>query len=89
MVGNRLNTYAREKWGTKMTDRLSDKYDNITVSTSLSALLELQLALRSYRESLVLVGGWAPYFLLNEYGKGEFHHLMFCDLMRKFSFVIL
>ncbi len=34
---------------------------------SLSHLLELMIALGSYREGLVLVGGWVPYLLLKEY----------------------
>lgn len=33
---------------------------------SMSHLLELMLMLRSYKEGLVLVGGWAPYFILKQ-----------------------
>lgn len=34
---------------------------------SLSHLIELILALGSYKDGLVLVGGWAPFFLLQEF----------------------
>jgi hypothetical protein len=34
---------------------------------SKSALIELCLALRRYREEIVLVGGWAPYFIVNRF----------------------
>ena len=34
---------------------------------SKGALLELCMALNSYRGEFVLVGGWAPYFLTNDY----------------------
>jgi len=63
-----------------VTDRLSDKYDERRVSESLSALLELQLSLKSYKDSLVLVGGWAPYFLLKVYGNKEFRHIGSIDI---------
>jgi len=63
-----------------MTDRLSDKYEERTVSASISALLELQLSLKSYRDSLVLVGGWEPFCLLKEYGKDEFQHIGSIDI---------
>lgn len=44
---------------------------------SLSHLLELMLALGSYREGLVLVGGWVPYLLLKEYQNKDvaFQHI--------------
>jgi len=38
--------------------RLLPDYDPALTRTSLSALVELALALASYRDSLVLVGGW-------------------------------
>lgn len=44
---------------------------------SLSHLLELMIALGSYREGLVLVGGWVPYLLLKQYQNPEisFQHV--------------
>ena len=44
---------------------------------SLSHLLELMIALGSYRDGLVLVGGWVPYLLLNQYQNKEanFQHI--------------
>jgi hypothetical protein len=50
--------------------------DNMA-EVSKTHLLELMLALRSYRESLVLIGGWVPYFLLEKYQQSgvEFQHV--------------
>lgn len=47
--------------------RASTDYNLETVSSSLSALVELFTVLGSYRGRMVLVGGWAPYFLLKEH----------------------
>jgi hypothetical protein len=50
---------------------------NITFNTtniaelSLSHLLELMRTLRSYKEGLVIVGGWVPYLLLKEFQDPE------------------
>jgi hypothetical protein len=38
-------------------------YDRDATETSKGALVELCRALRQYRSNMVLVGGWAPYFL--------------------------
>lgn len=38
-------------------------YDKELTETSKGALIELMLALGSYRNDMVLVGGWPPYFL--------------------------
>ena len=38
------------------------------------------MSLKSYRDSLVLVGGWAPFFLLKEYGNEEFQHIGSIDI---------
>ena len=49
---------------------------------SKSALLELMTALGSYRNALVLVGGWVPYFLLGRYKRHDnsFEHVGSVDL---------
>lgn len=49
---------------------------------SLSHLLELMIALGSYREGLVLVGGWVPYLLLKEYQNKavKFQHVGSVDI---------
>jgi len=60
--------------------RLSGDYEKGLVDASLSALLELNVTLRTYRESIVLVGGWAPYFLLQEFGRGGFEHIGSIDI---------
>lgn len=47
-----------------METRTGSDYGRETVEVALSALVELFTILGSYREALVLLGGWAPYFLL-------------------------
>jgi hypothetical protein len=42
-------------------------YDKELTETSKGALVELMLALGSYRNDMVLVGGWPPYFLTREH----------------------
>ena len=49
---------------------------------SLSVYLELMTILGAYREALVLVGGWAPYFILERFGRGgaAFQHIGSVDI---------
>jgi len=47
--------------------RLSTDYEGALVEASKSALLELAITLRAYRDALVLVGGWVPYYLLRDH----------------------
>jgi len=47
--------------------RSVDEYHSTITSASKSVLLEVMTVLRSYRESIVLIGGWVPYFLLQEH----------------------
>ena len=49
-----------------MTVRLLRDFDTILTSASKSAMIELFRTLKRYSNSLVLVGGWVPYFLLKE-----------------------
>ena len=60
--------------------RLQADYDPALTRASMSALAELALALASYRDSLVLVGGWVPYLLLREHGRGDFAHVGSIDI---------
>ena len=39
-------------------------YSKSEVNACLSVLIELMTILGEYRDSIVLVGGWIPYFLL-------------------------
>lgn len=48
-------------------NRTKTTFTSNIADLSLSHLLELMIALGSYREGLVLVGGWVPYLLLKEY----------------------
>ena len=63
-----------------MVQRLSGDYSEGLTGASLSALLELAVTLRSYQDSLVLVGGWVPYFLIEEFGRGNFTHVGSIDI---------
>ena len=62
--------------------RVSTDYESPLVEASRSALLELALSLRAYRDSLVLVGGWAPYFLLRDHQQPDnpFVHIGSIDI---------
>jgi hypothetical protein len=51
-------------------------YDSKQTKISLGVLVELNEALREYRDSYVLGGGWAPYFIT----KGEFDHCGSLDI---------
>jgi len=44
-------------------------YGKKEVEISLSVLVELMTLLGAFRDNIVLVGGWTPYFLLREKGK--------------------
>lgn len=48
-------------------NRTKTTFTSNIADMSLSHLLELMIALGSYREGLVLVGGWVPYLLLRQY----------------------
>ncbi|HAZ29839.1 TPA: hypothetical protein DCY43_03820 [candidate division WWE3 bacterium] len=58
-------------------DRTKITFVSNIADVSLSYLLELMIALGSYREGLVLVGGWVPYLLLKEYQPSDvdFRHV--------------
>lgn len=56
-------------------------YGSEITNVSKSVLLELLLILRSYLHALVLVGGWAPHFLLERYQQDkEFKHIGSVDI---------
>lgn len=60
--------------------RLSSEYEPGLIEASKSALLELSFSLGAFRESIVLVGGWAPYFLIEEFGQRGFLHIGSIDI---------
>jgi len=55
------------------TTRLTGDYTDEITFASRSALLELSICLKAYRDSLVVVGGWAPYLIIEEFGKAFTH----------------
>lgn len=50
-----------------MNTRLSSAFEDQLTATSKSAFVELIRTLRPYKEAIVLVGGWVPYFLLESH----------------------
>jgi len=53
--------------------RTARDYDDDITAASRSGLAELMTILGSYRDSLVLIGGWAPYLILEVFGeRGSF-----------------
>jgi len=62
--------------------RLQGGYYPGVVEASLSVLVELATMLRRYRDALVLIGGWVPYFILQQYGERqtEFRHVGSIDI---------
>lgn len=49
--------------------RTAENYGDDITATSLSGLAELMTALGAYRDALVLIGGWAPFFILEQFGE--------------------
>lgn len=60
--------------------RRADEFDSGVVKVSKSVILELGVILRSYFDDLVLIGGWAPYFILQRYQKDSFNHVGSIDI---------
>jgi len=48
-------------------------YSKSITESSKSVLIEALRILGSYRDYLVLTGGWAPYFILEKFGEGGQH----------------
>ena len=65
-----------------MPARTIDEYHSAITSASKSVLLEVMTVLKSYRESIVLIGGWVPYFLLQKHKPEEvdFTHVGSIDI---------
>ena len=57
--------------------RTTATYEPANVRTAYAALLEVAASLQAYRESMVLIGGWVPYLLLQRHqGKDNpFRHV--------------
>jgi hypothetical protein len=57
-------------------------FNDDIAETSLSHVLEIMMTLHTYKEGLVIVGGWAPYFLLKEFQgeEHEFEHIGSIDI---------
>jgi len=60
--------------------RRADEFDSGVVKASKSVILELGVILRNYFDDLVLIGGWAPYFILQEHQRQGFDHVGSIDI---------
>lgn len=63
-----------------METRVIGSYNEPLTQSSFSAILEVSLALKSYKDSIVLVGGWVPYLLIDRFGKDDFVHIGSIDI---------
>ena len=60
--------------------RNADEFDSGVVKASKSVILELGIILRSYFNDLILIGGWAPYFISQKYQKEGLNHVGSVDI---------
>lgn len=60
----------------------AEDYSRDLVEISLSVLVEVHRVLGSYRDALVLIGGWVPYFILEKYDDPDvdFQHVGSIDI---------
>jgi hypothetical protein len=65
-----------------VTQRLISDFEPELVKTSKKALMELNRVLSSYKEAIILIGGWVPYMLLKEAQPKEdtFNHIGSIDI---------
>lgn len=57
------------------------RYSEDVAALSLSVYLEVMTNLGAYRDALVLMGGWAPYFILERFGRhDDFRHVGSVDI---------
>ena len=54
--------------------RTAENYPDEIVELSKSAMLELWRGLRRYNNGMILIGGWAPYFILEKSGGNSYEH---------------
>jgi len=62
--------------------RVASEFRQDIFDASLAVMLELWTILGAYQEAMVLVGGWAPYFILQEFGAADdgFRHVGSIDI---------
>lgn len=65
-----------------MERRLIDDFEPALVDASKSVLLEIMTILGNYRKALILIGGWAPYFIIEAFKPqgDEFIHVGSLDV---------
>lgn len=62
-------------------DKKATDYPEDITKLSKSVLLEIMTLLKGYKDNIVLVGGWVPYFLLKKFQKDkEFRHVGSVDI---------
>lgn len=63
-----------------MEPRTAAQFAPGVIDASRAVLVELGVMLRSYLRDLVLIGGWAPYFLLQQHQQAGFDHVGSIDI---------
>ena len=54
--------------------RTKSNYPEKLVELSKSAILEVWRGLHKYNDAIILIGGWAPYFILEKHGGKSYNH---------------
>ena len=63
-----------------MEPRTAAQFAPGVIDASRAVLVELGVILRSYLSNLALIGGWAPYFLLQQHQQAGFDHVGSIDI---------
>ena len=63
-----------------MEPRTAAQFAPGVIDASRAVLVELGVILRSYLNDLALIGGWAPYFLLQQHQQAGFDHVGSIDI---------
>ena len=63
-----------------MEPRTASQFAPGVIDASRAVLVEIGVILRSYLKDLALIGGWAPYFLLQQHQQAGFDHVGSIDI---------
>ncbi len=69
--------------------KMKSDYTRTEVETCLSVIVELMTYLKKYRDHIVLVGGWVPYFLYKVMGEEKDKHIGSLDVDLVLNFLLI
>jgi len=69
--------------------KIKGQYTENEIKPCLSVIVELMTYLKKYREHIVLVGGWVPYFLYEELNSKEYRHVGSLDVDLALNFLLI